>query len=173
MSIGFPAKLLIEGRVVEDKFPDWFAVLRGSRHGQNFDNIMPKPNESNQRSNTAPAPNSQQIPTGPDIMRDQQQGQSDTDEEKRDTALQMDTDINDSEASVHSNELSQSEHRSPAQVRGSYDNAMASLERLFQLQTQVENPAAPMNEAPPVRDKTLAGCSGSENAAHPANPGLK
>ena len=113
VSIGFPAKLLIEGRVVEDKFPDWFAVLRGSRHGQNFENIMSKPNKSNQRSNTAPAPNSQQIPMGPDIMRDQQPGQSDTDEEERDTALQMDTDINESEAPVHSNELSQSEHRSP------------------------------------------------------------
>ena len=110
---------------------------------------------------------------GPDITRDQQQGQSDTDEDDRDTALQMDTDINESEASVHSNELSQSEHRSPTPVRGSYDNAMASLERLSQLQSQVENPAAPLNEAPPLRDKSLAGSSGSENAAHPPNQGLK
>ena len=29
--IGFPAKLVVGGRVVKDQFPDWFTVLRGSR----------------------------------------------------------------------------------------------------------------------------------------------
>ena len=29
--IGFPAKLVVRGRVVKDLFPDWFTVLRGSR----------------------------------------------------------------------------------------------------------------------------------------------
>ena len=31
MYIGFPAKLVVRGRVVKDLFPDWFTVLRGSR----------------------------------------------------------------------------------------------------------------------------------------------
>ena len=38
VSIGFPAKLIVDGPVIEDKFPDWFAVLRGSRHYQNSEN---------------------------------------------------------------------------------------------------------------------------------------
>ena len=29
--IGFPAKLVVGGKVVKDQFPNWFTVLRGSR----------------------------------------------------------------------------------------------------------------------------------------------
>lgn len=31
VSIGYPAKLILNGKVVQDMFPDWFHVLRGSR----------------------------------------------------------------------------------------------------------------------------------------------
>ena len=31
VSIEYPARLTIDGVVVEDMFPDWFSVLRGSR----------------------------------------------------------------------------------------------------------------------------------------------
>ncbi len=35
VSIGYPAKLILNGKVVQDMFPDWFHVLRGSRVDSN------------------------------------------------------------------------------------------------------------------------------------------
>ena len=98
--------------------------------------------ESNVLTLTLP-PSSQQLPTGLENTGDQQQGHRDTDEDERDVVLQMDTENNDSEASAQPNDISQNEPRSPSPDRGSYDNAMASLEKLSQLQAQIENPEPP------------------------------
>ena len=52
--IGFPAKLVINGPVVKDKFPDWFAVLCGSRYDQNPENTKPKLSDENQPTDIDP-----------------------------------------------------------------------------------------------------------------------
>ena len=102
-------------------------------------------------------------------MRDQQQDRSDTDDEERDTVMQMDTDHDESLASVQSQTSNQPRGgRSPSPERGSYDSAMASLARLSQLQAQMDSiSTAKTDEAPPMRDKTLEG--NTNNDALPQN----
>ena len=84
--IGFPAKLVVRGRVVKDLFPDWFTELRGSRcettdgqKDQQYVQYEPRPIYSHDAArpysaSLAPAP-------APTLENDQQvnQDQSDTD----------------------------------------------------------------------------------------------
>ena len=67
---------MINRQVVEDKFPDWFAVLRGSRHYQNSENTKPKLADENQPTDIDPVTNDQYRPTKYENARGQQQGHS-------------------------------------------------------------------------------------------------
>ena len=93
--------------------------------------------------------------------RGQQQVHSDTDDDERDIVMQMETENenNHTEVTEQSQNFStsHSEHDSSSPSPGRYDTAMASLERLSQLQTQMENLGALRIAAPPVRDKTMTG----------------
>ena len=48
--IGFPAKLVVDKRVVKDYFPDWYTVIRGSRCS------LEEPTTENTESTTVPPP---------------------------------------------------------------------------------------------------------------------
>lgn len=53
VSIGYPAKLLINGRVVADKFPNWRKVLRGSRTSEPVVRTAPEQSLNQRQKQTA------------------------------------------------------------------------------------------------------------------------
>lgn len=53
VSIGYPAKLLINGRVVADKFPNWREVLRGSRTSEPVVRTTPEQSLNQRQNQTA------------------------------------------------------------------------------------------------------------------------
>ncbi|MCG8048310.1 MAG: hypothetical protein N0E48_22285 [Candidatus Thiodiazotropha endolucinida] len=150
VSIGFPAKLVINGRVVEDKFPDWFPVLRGSRHIQHTENtevkgthkipenLLTKVPEVTQLDETNPNMGAQCESNASGKSKYTPGDQSETDEEDRDASMQMENDSSEATDSTQSGVASQ------------YDAAMSVLGRL----SQSVNPGAPTTDAPPVRDKS-------------------
>ena len=89
--------------------------------------------------------------------RGQQQGHSDTYDDERDIVMQMETENGNNHTEVTEQfqnfSTSHSEHDSSSSSPGRYDTAMASLERVSQLQTQMENLRALRVAAPPVRDR--------------------
>ena len=173
---------MINRQVVREKFPDWFAVLRGSRHYQNSENTKPKLSDENQQTDIDPVTNDQYRPTkhenargkqqghstenawgqqqgrsDTENARGQQQGHSDTDDDERDIVMQMETENGNNHTEVTEQfqnfSTSHSEHGSSSSSLGRYDTAMASLERVSQMQTQMENLRALRIAAPPVRDR--------------------
>ena len=80
MSIGFPAKVVVNGKVISNKFPYWHQVLRGSRYST--DQVAPTERvtdelmENNDDSMRTTDLNNTEI-------------SSETDEEARDIAKQM------------------------------------------------------------------------------------
>ena len=53
VSIGYPAKLVINGRVVADKFPNWREVLRGSRTSEPVVRTAPEQSLNQRQNQTA------------------------------------------------------------------------------------------------------------------------
>ena len=78
VSIGFPAKLTINGKVIENKFPDWYTVLRGSRVEHTEKEVQQVQHNPLNLSIQDPG-NSNTLPS------------SDTDESIRDISMQMDS----------------------------------------------------------------------------------
>ena len=144
VTIGFPTKLVINGRVVQDKFPDWFLVLRGSRHHQYTENCeTPGIRENSDSSAAQSHAGSQSKET---CSTDVQFGRiarnptskhgdmSETDNEDRDISMQM------TEATAETQDG----------ATPNYNDTMTALERL----SQTVNPGAPMTDAPPVQIKS-------------------
>lgn len=158
VSIGFPAKLIVNGSVIANKFPDWYDILRGtrintpvrSRPETNIVHISHDTDDSDQSDNT----------------KLKSQSQSETDESNRDISMQMDSVCSDTETkqndpSFNSNnnveeqpcEVEQSKDNSgliegqSAIQRSSYDDAMVKLSQL-----PIHTVSGP-TEAPPTRDK--------------------
>ena len=121
VQMGFPAKILINGRIIEDKFPDWFNVLRGSRHYTN------SPIQQNVAQNGPSDPSEQMtrenVPaeSAPHPQRDPPAARSDTDEDERDISMQMDGSMGENEGE------SSRDTENPTQHRSVYDEAMEKL----------------------------------------------
>ena len=163
VTIGFPAKLVINGRVVQDKFPDWFSVLRGSRHHQytencetpgireNFDSSAAQSHAGTQSKETS----STDGQFGRDTRNPtSKQGDiSETDDEDRDISMQM------TEATAETQDG----------ATPNYNDAMTALERL----SQTVNPGAPMPDAPPVQNKSQSDDDPDASDPPPKNTEVK
>ena len=115
--MGFPPKILVNGRVIEDKFPYWFDVLRGSSHDianpVQEDKDMNGPIEprlqtahTNYRSESRPRP-----------QRNPSDVRSDTDEDDRETSMQMDGYMGANEAETGFGHLGPTTTSSPSHFR--------------------------------------------------------
>lgn len=86
VSIGFPAKVVVNGRVISNKFPDWYQVLRGSRCNTNqvapTDRVTDDLTENKDDTARPTDHNNTEI-------------SSETDEETRDISMQMDSEGED------------------------------------------------------------------------------
>lgn len=134
--IGFPAKVVVNGRVIENLFPDWYQVLRGSRvyeaeKGETDNEIAQNKESSN-------------------IVR--AQSLSETDDETRNISIQM-----ESEHSDHETEPRTLNGPEPSQVQPveaehdeqttPYDKAMMRLSQL---------PVPPPHENQTMLDSVLS-----------------
>lgn len=169
VSIGFPAKLVVNGLVIANKFPDWYDILRGTRINApvrprletNIVHVSQDTDDSDQSDNTEL----------------KSQSQSETDESNRDISMQMDSVCSDPETkqndpSYNSNndvgeqpcEPEQSKDNSDliegqsATQRSSYDDAMVRLSQL-PIHTAPGPKGAPTRENP---DKTTPNVSNSD-----------
>ena len=142
VTIGFPAKLVINGRVVQDTFFDsaWFSVLRGSRHHQYTENCETTWIRENSDSSAAVTRGTQSKGTrsthgkyGRDTRNStgEQRDNSEMDDEDPDISMQMTEVTVETQIGATSN----------------YNDAMTALERLSQTVKQ----GAPLPDAPPVK----------------------
>ena len=160
VSIGFPAKLIVNGSVIANKFPDWYDILRGTRINTP---VRPRPETNIVHANIShDTDDSDQS----DNTKLKSQSQSETDESNRDISMQMDSVCSDTETkqndpSFNSKnnavqqpcEPEQSKDNSgliegqKATQRSSYDDAMVRLSQL-----PIHTESGPI-EAPPIWDK--------------------
>lgn len=64
VSLGFPAKIMVDNVVVVDLFPDWFEILRGSRV-----DLAPEKNESRNRNEYHPVKTTNTLSTNTQMTR--------------------------------------------------------------------------------------------------------
>ena len=130
VSIGFPAKVIVNGKVISNKFPDWYQVLRGS--GYNTNQVAPTDRVTGDL-----------MENKDDFVRptdhNNTQISSETDEETRDISMQMDSEGEaEPEIQHQSNETTQSQpsvtQSEPVEKQShdktSYDEAMHLLSQL-------------------------------------------
>lgn len=90
--IGFPAKLVVNGKVICDKFPDWRDVLKGSRMNPDSSDHSNKIAES---KGTAEGQDQATVSKHPDYRDphhdERSTDRSDTDEDKRDSVAAMES----------------------------------------------------------------------------------
>ena len=89
--IGIPAKLVVNGKVICDKFPDWREVLKGSRINSDTSDSTNKSTENKEGAVGGQPP----VSTRPDYRDthhdDRSMDRSDTDEDRRDSVAAMES----------------------------------------------------------------------------------
>ena len=154
--IGFPAKLVVRGRVIKDLFPDWFTVLRGSRcettdgqKDQQYAQREQRPNYSHDTARPCSAP----LAPAPALIPENDQ-QADPD--------QSDTD-SDPESTPEPNSLMDTSNADKETAETSvYDSAMNHLsshaDRIIMSQTSIQpkpQRAPRSSSVPRSRDKLV------------------
>ena len=154
--IGFPAKLVVRGRVVKNLFPDWFTVLRGSRcettDGQKDQQYAQREQTPNYSHDTA-RPYSAPLAPAPALIPENDQ-QADPD--------QSDTD-SDPESIPEPNSLMDTSNADKETAETSvYDSAMNHLsshaDRIIMSQTSIQpkpQRAPRSSSVPRSRDKLV------------------
>ena len=136
--IGFPAKLVVNGKVICDKFPDWRDVLKGWRTNQDSSDSTNKSAESKRVAEGRGQPS---VPTRPDDRdaqhNDRSRDRSDTDEERRDSIAAMESEGDELEGATGGRNpepvfpvIERGATEAGEHVTTAYDNAMNLLSGL-------------------------------------------
>ena len=168
--IRFPAQLVVNGRIAVDKFPDWRSVLNGSRNKSCTEGALP----STDRGAMKPGTSSSRLRSSRDASRDT--ARSETDDESRDVAMQMDNDQR-SQASGQGSEQAVSEMNQRGTIdmqnQTPYEAAMDRLLAQFESIQGSQHSSTSRERSssvPPSRDKLNERVQKPANANVPSDP---